>query len=52
SNDKKLMMTAQNHKGLKLSQDNLFSTLLGYFDVKTMVYESDYDLLNQTLKAN
>ncbi|HDX3451918.1 TPA: phosphoethanolamine--lipid A transferase [Campylobacter coli] len=52
SNDKKLMTTAQNHKGLKLSQDNLFSTLLGYFDVKTTVYESDYDLLNQALKAN
>ncbi|EGK8204041.1 phosphoethanolamine--lipid A transferase, partial [Campylobacter coli] len=52
SNDKKLMATAQNHKGLKLSQDNLFSTLLGYFDVKTTVYESDYDLLNQALKAN
>ncbi|EAI7228330.1 phosphoethanolamine--lipid A transferase, partial [Campylobacter coli] len=52
SNDKKLMTTTQNHKGLKLSQDNLFSTLLGYFDVKTTVYESDYDLLNQALKAN
>ncbi|EOA4148099.1 phosphoethanolamine transferase [Campylobacter coli] len=52
SNDKKLMMTAQNHKGLKLSQDNLFSTLLGYFDVKTMVYEPEYDLLNPKLKAN
>ncbi|EJP1423138.1 phosphoethanolamine--lipid A transferase [Campylobacter coli] len=52
SSDENLMTTAQNHKGLKLSQDNLFSTLLGYFDVKTMVYESDYDLLNQTLKAN
>ncbi|EDD2489727.1 phosphoethanolamine transferase [Campylobacter coli] len=52
SNDENLMSLAKEHKNLKLSQDNLFSTLLGYFDVKTMVYESDYDLLNQTLKAN
>ncbi|EQC4360941.1 phosphoethanolamine transferase [Campylobacter coli] len=52
SNDEKLMNLAKEHKGLKLSQDNLFSTLLGYFDVKTSVYEPDYDLLNQTLKAN
>ncbi|HEA8177381.1 TPA: phosphoethanolamine--lipid A transferase [Campylobacter coli] len=52
SNDEKLMNLAKEHKGLKLSQDNLFSTLLGYFNVKTSVYEPEYDLLNQTLKAN
>lgn len=52
SSDENLMTTAQNHKSLNLSQDNLFSTLLGYFDVKTSVYEPEYDLLNQTLKAN
>ncbi|ECP7417640.1 phosphoethanolamine--lipid A transferase [Campylobacter coli] len=52
SNDKNLMNLAKEHKGLKLSQDNLFSTLLGYFDVKTSVYEPEYDLLNSKLKAN
>ncbi|EAK7342894.1 phosphoethanolamine transferase [Campylobacter coli] len=52
SNDKNLMNLAKEYKGLKLSQDNLFSTLLGYFDVKTSVYEPEYDLLNPKLKAN
>ncbi|ELD3938792.1 phosphoethanolamine--lipid A transferase [Campylobacter coli] len=52
SNDEKLMNLAKEHKGLKLSQDNLFSTLLGYFNVKTSVYEPEYDLLNPKLKAN
>lgn len=52
SNDENLMNLAKEHKGLKLSQDNLFSTLLGYFDVKTSVYEPEYDLLNPKLKAN
>ncbi|EAI1106801.1 phosphoethanolamine--lipid A transferase [Campylobacter coli] len=52
SNDEKLMNLAKEHKDLKLSQDNLFSTLLGYFDVKTSVYEPEYDLLNPKLKAN
>ncbi|HEC1704950.1 TPA: phosphoethanolamine--lipid A transferase [Campylobacter coli] len=52
SSDENLMTTAQNHKSLNLSQDNLFSTLLGYFNVQTAVYEPSYDLLNQTLKAN
>ncbi|HDZ4999377.1 TPA: phosphoethanolamine transferase [Campylobacter jejuni] len=52
SNDEKLMKLAKEHKGLKLSQDNLFSTLLGYFDIKTSVYEPEYDLLNTKLKAN
>ncbi|MDN2783607.1 lipid A/FlgG phosphoethanolamine transferase EptC, partial [Campylobacter jejuni] len=51
SNDEKLMNLAKAHKGLKLSQDNLFSTLLGYFDVKQSVYEPEYDLLNPKLKA-
>lgn len=49
---KNLMNLAKEYKGLKLSQDNLFSTLLGYFDVKTSVYEPEYDLLNPKLKAN
>ncbi|HDZ5107238.1 TPA: phosphoethanolamine transferase [Campylobacter jejuni] len=52
SNDEKLMKLAKEHKGLKLSQDNLFSTLLGYFDIKTSAYEPEYDLLNVKLKAN
>ncbi|MBZ7951346.1 phosphoethanolamine transferase [Campylobacter sp. LH-2024] len=52
SNDSELMNLAKKHKNLKLSQDNLFSTLLGYFDIKTHVYESNYDLFNLKLKAN
>ncbi len=52
SNDENLMNLALKHKSLKLSQDNLFSTLLGYFDVSSSVYEADYDLLNKALKAN
>lgn len=52
SSDENLMTTAQNHKSLNLSQDNLFSTLLGYFNIQTAVYEPSYDILNQALKAN
>lgn len=52
SNDERLMNLAKEHKDLKLSQDNLFSTLLGYFDIKTSVYEPEYDLLSPKLKAN
>ncbi|MBM0636431.1 phosphoethanolamine--lipid A transferase [Campylobacter sp. VicNov18] len=52
SNDEDLMKQARLHKNLKLSQDNLFSTLLGYFDIKTRVYEPQYDLLSPKLKAN
>ncbi|MFQ6342833.1 phosphoethanolamine transferase [Campylobacter sp. VTCC 70190] len=52
SNDESLMDLARTHKKLKLSHDNLFSTLLGYFDIKTSVYEVEYDLLNSKLKAN
>lgn len=51
SNDENLMHTVKKNKDLKLSQDNLFSTLLGYFDVNSSVYEANYDLLNNTLKA-
>lgn len=52
SSDENLMTTAQNHKSLNLSQDNLFSTLLGYFNIQTAVYEPSFDILNQALKAN
>lgn len=52
SSDENLMTIAQNHKSLNLSQDNLFSTLLGYFNIQTAVYEPSYDILNQALKAN
>lgn len=52
SSDENLMTTVQNHKSLNLSQDNLFSTLLGYFNIQTAVYEPSFDILNQALKAN
>lgn len=52
SNDENLMNLALKHKSLKLSQDNLFSTLLGYFDINSSVYEANYDLLSKALKAN
>jgi lipid A ethanolaminephosphotransferase len=35
----------QNSKN-EYSQDNLFHTLLGIFDVKTSVYEKDKDMIN------
>ena len=34
----------KNLKNKKLSQDNIFSTLLGLFDIKTKVYEKDMDI--------
>jgi lipid A ethanolaminephosphotransferase len=34
-----------NKKDKQLSQDNLFSTLLGLFDIKTKEYEKDMDIL-------
>ncbi|AXP08900.1 phosphoethanolamine transferase [Campylobacter hepaticus] len=52
TNDKNLMNQVKAHKDLKLSQDNLFSTLLGYFNIKTSLYEPEYDLFNSKLKAN
>lgn len=52
SNDSNLIKLAQQYKNLKLSQDNLFSSLLGYFNVKSNVYQSNYDLFNNSLKAN
>lgn len=52
SNDNNLIKLAEKYKNLKLSQDNLFSSLLGYFNVKSNVYESNYDLFNNSLKAN
>ncbi|TBR79749.1 phosphoethanolamine--lipid A transferase [Campylobacter novaezeelandiae] len=52
SNDSNLIKLAEKYKNLKLSQDNLFSSLLGYFNVKSNVYQSNYDLFNNSLKAN
>jgi len=40
--DKNILKNKQN---IKLSHDNLFSTLLGLFDIKTKVYEKDMDIL-------
>lgn len=36
----------------KLSQDNLFSTLLGYFNILTKDYRGNYDLFNAELTEN
>lgn len=52
SNDERLNGELSQKKELKLSQDNLFSTLLGYFGVSSSFYESTFDLFNPKLKAN
>ena len=38
------------YKNESFSQDNLFHTLLGLFDVKTEVYKKDMDILNDYKK--
>lgn len=50
SNDTQLMQLATEHKSLKLSHDNLFSTILGFFKVSTKEYLIQDDFLNRTLK--
>lgn len=46
-----LQKLALKHKDLKLSHDNLFHTLLGYFEVKTKVYDEKLDILSSKLKS-
>lgn len=46
SNNPSLMQIAQSRKSLLLSQDNIFSTLLGYFGVESEVYKSEDDLFS------
>ena len=50
--DKNLSDKAVKNKDLKLSHDNIFSTLLGYFSVKSSFYDETYDLLSTKLKEN
>ncbi|WP_409513396.1 phosphoethanolamine transferase [Campylobacter sp. MIT 99-7217] len=52
SNDLSLNQNAFSKKHLKLSHDNLFSSLLGFFGVQTSLYEQEYDLFSQELKPN
>lgn len=51
SNDSTLMQLATEHKSLKLSHDNLFSTILGFFQVSTKEYSISDDFLNKKLKV-
>lgn len=37
---------------LELSQDNLFSSLLGFFNITTKDYDSEYDIFNAKLNKN
>ncbi|MBS4275388.1 phosphoethanolamine transferase [Campylobacter vulpis] len=46
TDDENLRQIAFKHKNMELSHDNLFSTILGYFEVKTPFYEEAFDLLN------
>lgn len=46
SNNPNLMQIAQTYKNLPISQDNIFSTLLGYFGVESEVYQARDDLLH------
>lgn len=49
SNDKNLLDLAYKHKDYNLSHDYLFSTLLGYFDVHTKVYDKNLDIFYTNL---
>ncbi|WP_139454071.1 phosphoethanolamine transferase [Campylobacter armoricus] len=52
SKDDKLSQDLQSKKDYKLSQDNLFSSLLGYFGVNSKEYEASYDIFSKNLKEN
>ncbi|WP_291946969.1 phosphoethanolamine--lipid A transferase [Campylobacter sp.] len=52
SNDTNLSKTLKAKKDYKLSHDNLFSSLLGYFNINTSEYEKNYDLFSKNLKEN
>ncbi|AJC83922.1 lipidA/FlgG phosphoethanolamine transferase [Campylobacter peloridis] len=52
SKDEKLSQELQTKKNYKLSQDNLFSSLLGYFGVNSKEYEANYDIFSKNLKEN
>ncbi len=40
------------NKDKEYSHDNLFSTLLGLFEVKTEVYKKELDILNEARKED
>ena len=44
------MEKLNSYKNKQFSQDNLFHTLLGLFEVETEVYKKDMDILNETRK--
>ncbi|OCR11142.1 phosphoethanolamine transferase [Helicobacter pullorum] len=46
SNDGQLMKKLDGKKDLEFSHDNIFHTILGYFKVKTPLYDSTLDLLS------
>ena len=52
SNDTTLNKNAFDKRHYKLSHDNLFSSLLGFFGVQTSFYEKEYDLFSKELKPN
>ncbi|MFG5132111.1 phosphoethanolamine--lipid A transferase [Campylobacter lari] len=52
SKDENLSKNLQEKKNLALSQDNIFSSLLGYFGVLSKEYEANYDLFSKNLKEN
>ncbi len=52
SNDENLNQELSQKKSLKLSHDNLFSALLGYFKISTPLYEKEFDIFSSALKAN
>ncbi len=52
SNNQAYMKLALKHKDYKLSHDNVFSTLLGFFNIHTRVYNPKMDIFNETLENN
>lgn len=51
SNDSNLIQIAAEYKNLKLSHDNLFATILGFFQIQTKEYLVEEDFLNSLLKV-
>lgn len=50
SNDSTLMQLATKYKNFELSHDNLFATILGFFQVQTKDYFASDDFLNKELQ--
>lgn len=51
SNDENLQNIALKHRNLATSHDSIFSTILGYFEIKTPFYEEEFLNLERKSEA-